>query len=196
MKRADAVQHVSKLRIMLPACVWLLVFCAVLFQICYIQFRDYEVADCIEYAKGINSLIIDAIDADRVDEFVRLGHNAAGYDEVEAQLYKLRAAYPDVDFSMGEIREYVFKVVLSVAEFAVVFIALSVVLGYVFADRGIVRPMAKMERKAYKDELTGVGNKAAFVERMAMLDTVKEREKLVYAILMVDVNYLKRINDT
>jgi hypothetical protein len=81
-----------------PFYAWLVVFCLIIFQISYVNIRNYEIDDCIEYAKGINSLVIDAIDLDRVDEYLRIGRAAPGYNESEAQLNKLRNAYPDVVF--------------------------------------------------------------------------------------------------
>ena len=273
------VPSFSQARVLVPFYLWLVVFCLVIFQISYSGFERYEIDDCIEYAKGINSLVIDTIDPNRVDEYLRDGRAAPGYNEVEAKLYKLRAAYPDVeflyvyqfqpdgchvvfdldtpevdapepgtvvaydqsfsdevpkllagepleplitndhmgrlltvytpvhdasgrcvcyvavDFSMGSIRAYVMDMVLHMAAFALVFVALSALLGYLFTRHQIVEPMKAVESKAYRDELTGVRNKAAFVEHMHMLDADISEGVGSFALLMVDINFLKRVND-
>lgn len=243
------------------------------------QFKDYEVADCVEYAQGINGLVADEIDPDLVDEYLAKGHEVPGYDDVRARLYRLRDAYPDVeylyvyqirpdgchvvfdldtdevpasepgdvvdfdtsfegyldellagkevepvisndtfgylltvytplydsdgvckcyvavDFLMGEIDEYVNRVLLSVAAVSAVFIVGFLIVGYFVTERRIVRPMERVEDQAYRDALTGVQNKAAFEERSRLLDKAIEDGRAVFAILMLDVNFLKRIND-
>jgi len=100
-----------------------------------------------------------------------------------------------VDFSMGSIRAYVMDMVLHMAAFALVFVALSALLGYLFTRHQIVEPMKAVESKAYRDELTGVRNKAAFVEHMHMLDADISEGVGSFALLMVDINFLKRVND-
>jgi hypothetical protein len=67
-------------------------------------FRKYEVEDLLEYAHGINTLVADEIDPSKVDEYLREGHNAPGYDEILARLYRLREAFPDVEYL------YVYKI--------------------------------------------------------------------------------------
>ena len=244
------------------------------------MFKQYEVEDCIEYAHGICNLAADEIDPAKVSEYKARGHNAPGYDQVLDKLYRLRAAYPDVeylyvyqiqpdgchvvfdldtdevpasepgevvdfdssfsdyldellagkevepvisndtfgylltvyhpvydedgicqcyvavDFLMGEIDEYVRSVVLSVAAASAIFLLVFCVAGYFITERRIVRPMAHVEDQAYRDALTGVQNKAAYEERAERLAQGIENDSAVFAILMIDVNYLKRVNDT
>lgn len=266
-------------KVLVPFYAWLVVFCLIIFQISYVNIRNYEIDDCIEYAKGINSLVIDAIDLDRVDEYLRIGRAAPGYNESEAQLNKLRNAYPDVvflyvyqikpdgchvvfdlstpdmpadepgtvvefdesfanvredlyagrpvdpvisndhfghlltvytpaydstgacvcyaavDFSMGSIRSYVLSTVMHVALFALFFAVLSALLGYLYTSRHIFKPLQAVENIAYRDELTGVRNKTAFAQHKKQLDANIKAGTASFVLAMVDVNYLKRVND-
>ncbi len=53
-----------------------------------------------------------------------------------------------------------------------------------------------MSRKAYRDSLTGVGNKAGYTEKMAELNEAITRGDPEFAIVMMDINKLKTVNDT
>ena len=53
-----------------------------------------------------------------------------------------------------------------------------------------------MDEIAHKDDLTGVKNKTAYTEDIAELDKKISVGEAQFCIVMVDVNYLKRVNDT
>ena len=53
----------------------------------------------------------------------------------------------------------------------------------------------EMDAIAHKDSLTGIKNKTAYVEEIAKLDKKISEGAAEFCITMVDVNYLKRIND-
>lgn len=53
----------------------------------------------------------------------------------------------------------------------------------------------KMDHLAYTDSLTGAGNKAAYEKQVTRLDWDILAGNAEFAIVMVDLNYLKRIND-
>ena len=53
-----------------------------------------------------------------------------------------------------------------------------------------------MDEIAHKDSLTGVKNKTAYTEEIAELDKKISAGDAEFCIVMVDVNYLKRVNDT
>ena len=53
-----------------------------------------------------------------------------------------------------------------------------------------------ISKKAYRDSLTGVGNKEAYTEKLRELDAVLEEGKTEFAIVMLDINMLKTVNDT
>ena len=56
--------------------------------------------------------------------------------------------------------------------------------------------LAVMDELAHKDALTGLKNKAAYNEDTAKLDANIAEGHAAFAIIMIDVNYLKRVNDT
>ena len=54
-----------------------------------------------------------------------------------------------------------------------------------------------MDKIAHKDSLTGIKNKTSYVEMTLMLDKkIANNEAVEFCIIMVDVNFLKRVNDT
>lgn len=55
--------------------------------------------------------------------------------------------------------------------------------------------VSQMDELAYRDPLTGAGNKAAYEKAARKLDWDVLAEKADFAIVMADLNYLKRIND-
>ena len=58
------------------------------------------------------------------------------------------------------------------------------------------RRVAEMDELAHKDSLTGIKNKAAYDEATALLDEKISAGAAEFCIAMVDVNFLKKINDT
>ena len=54
----------------------------------------------------------------------------------------------------------------------------------------------KMDELAHKDSLTGIKNKAAYDEATVLLDEKISEGDANFCIVMVDVNFLKKINDT
>ena len=55
--------------------------------------------------------------------------------------------------------------------------------------------VVKMDSLAYKDALTGAGNKAAYEKFMAKIEWDIISDEAEFTILMADLNYLKRVND-
>ena len=53
----------------------------------------------------------------------------------------------------------------------------------------------KLSDETYKDALTGVGNKAAFIKKCNEMKYRIEKEGEEFAIMMVDINNLKHVND-
>ena len=70
---------------------------------------------------------------------------------------------------------------------------------FVYKDKDVEHKMAikLAKQKAYKDGLTGVKNKLAYLEALADLETELESGDLMeYGVVVFDVNGLKMINDT
>lgn len=53
-----------------------------------------------------------------------------------------------------------------------------------------------MHELAHKDAMTGLKNKTAYTEKTAVLDEEIAAKRAEFAIIMIDVNFLKRVNDT
>lgn len=74
--------------------------------ISYFEFKNYTVSDCVDYAKGLCSLIEDELDAEHIDDYIEKGFDYPGYAEIRSRLGKLRDAYPDIVFLyVYQIRE-------------------------------------------------------------------------------------------
>ena len=56
--------------------------------------------------------------------------------------------------------------------------------------------VAVMEELAHKDALTGIKNKTAYSETVSKLDQKILAGNAEFCIIMIDVNYLKKVNDT
>lgn len=56
--------------------------------------------------------------------------------------------------------------------------------------------VAVMDELAHTDSLTGIKNKTAYIETTTRLDAEIAEGRAAFAIIMIDVNYLKRVNDT
>ena len=69
----------------------------------------------------------------------------------------------------------------------------------IVADRevnNLKEKIVKMDTLVYQDALTGAGNKAAYENIVSHIDWEILTNKAEFAIIMADMNYLKRINDT
>ena len=53
-----------------------------------------------------------------------------------------------------------------------------------------------ISKKAYRDSLTGVGNKEAYTDKLNELDEGIRKGEAEFAIVMLDINKLKTVNDT
>ena len=61
--------------------------------------------------------------------------------------------------------------------------------------RSVQEMISKLEIYVYRDNLTGLRNKAAYVRLHTELDTRRHAVEIHYAVIVFDVNFLKRIND-
>ena len=72
--------------------------------ISYAIYHKSAVEERTRIADGIISMVVSEINPNRVDEFLELGHRAEGYNEVERNLYRIRASNSDIKFI------YVYKI--------------------------------------------------------------------------------------
>ena len=267
--------------VFIPVILVLLAMALALIAISYQTFRDYEIEDLKNYAKGLTNLIAgEIIDVNEIDSFLEQGRAHPEYEAVEHKLYKLREAYPDVtylyvyqiredgyhvvfdlstddfagsepgtvenffpaheqyipdllagkevppifsqekygdllttftplyntegackayvgaDCSMEALRLYMRKVIGQVAVFFLVVVAGLLGVSIFMAERNVIRRMDRLENRAYRDTLTGLQNRTAYYEYNDVLNRKEDEGNADFSILMIDINYLKRINDT
>ncbi len=60
----------------------------------------------------------------------------------------------------------------------------------------LLKARTEAERLARTDELTGLPNRRAFMEKARLMDAQARRNETPYCILMMDVDHFKKINDT
>ena len=104
-------------------------------------------------------------------------------------------AYVGADCSMDSLTEYSWSVIRQVAYAFLIVLVLALVTGIVWTNYEY-KQMKKMESRAYRDTLTGLQNRTAFYEQMGELTRMIEAGKADFSTLMIDVNYLKKMNDT
>lgn len=104
--------------------------------------------------------------------------------------------YAAVDYSMDLLTAYVRTIIGHIIIFFLIVIFIIVVVSVLATDRGIIKPMRRLEHRAYRDTLTGLLNRTAYYERNQILDRGVADGAADFSILMVDVNFLKRMNDT
>ena len=274
-------RHGSRWITLIPLIVAIVVMTGVFILISYVSYRQHEIEDLENYARGLTQLIADDIvDGDKVDAYLEQGRSHPDYAEVEKKLYNLRKAYPDVlylyvyqvredgyhvvfdldtpeykgsepgsleefypafvkyipdmlagkelpvvesrekygyllsvctplfdsngtckayigaDCSMEGLRKYTWHVIGQVGIFSLIAMAIVLAVGIFATDRSVIRKMDKLEDRAYVDTLTGLQNRTAFYEYVGTLDKKREAGDADFTMLMVDVNFLKRVNDT
>ena len=57
------------------------------------------------------------------------------------------------------------------------------------------KELGEVSREAYRDPLTNVGSKAAYVKKIAEFNELAKTPDAKFAIVMIDVNFLKSVND-
>ena len=310
----------------------------------YILYKDSAVRERMKIADGITSMVVSEIEPNHVEEYLKLGRAAEGYEEVERNLYRIRASnsdikylyvykieedgchvvfdletadtaasapgdveefdesfyeylpallagkpippivnddtygylltvykpvyshhgqcvcYAAIDFSMDLISEYGRSFVVKIITLLMGSFAFIFVLGLVFIENNIILPVnsmawcaqkfsykdadsrgenvkliqsldirtgdeieylyrsllhsiqdgmtsfdslcdanvrvAVMDKLAHTDSLTGIGNKTAYAELTVSLDKRISKGDARFSIIMLDVNFLKKINDT
>ena len=270
----------TRTRILVPLFIGFFIMALAFVLISYYTFKAYTIDDCVNYAYGLNSLIADDLEIEHIDDYIEQGHDFPGYDDIEAHLYKLRDAYPDieflyvyqiqedgchvvfdldtvevpasepgevvdfdtgfkdripdllagkeikpavtndsygylltiytplydsqgvckcyvgVDYSMDLLLAFVRTIIRQIILFFLFVVLVIVVVSVLLTDRGIVKPMRRLEKRAYRDTLTELQNHTAYYEYAKTLDRHIAEGKGDFSILMVDVNFLKRMNDT
>ena len=266
-------------KILVPVILGVLIMTAAFVLISYVSFRDVEIEDCELYCQGLTSLIAnEIIRPNDVDGILRMGRAFPGFRTIEAKLYKLRDAYPDVvylyayqvqadglhvvfdldtdrfkgsapgevelfftafkpymlelitgqeipsivsrekyghvltvltplydangvckcyigaDCSMEQLTRYVWEIIRQIVLFFLIVLAVALIVIILATNRG-VRKVRNLQDRAYIDTLTGLQNRTAFYENMGGLTKKIKTGTADFSTLMIDVNYLKKVND-
>ena len=127
-----------------------------------------------------------------------LSHEEYGYVlTVMTPLYDSRGickCYIGADCSMDQLTGYVWKIIRKVAYAFLIVFAAALIAAVVMTNISFKR-MKKLENRAYIDTLTGLQNRTAFYENMGRLTKKIEAGNADFSTLMIDVNYLKKVND-
>ena len=103
--------------------------------------------------------------------------------------------YVGADCSLERLNDYVWVIIRRIALLFLIVLALALIAGVLLTDRGVVRQMKNLENRAYRDTLTGLLNRTAYYEYNRELNRKVEAGEADFSIMMIDVNYLKRMND-
>ena len=264
--------------ILIPVVAVLLVMTFAFIGISYHAYRQHEIEDLENYARGLTNLIASEIITEKdVEGVLEQGSDYPEYNVIERKLYKLREAYPDVlylyvyqiredgchvlfdldtdkfagsefgtveeffpayekyrsdllagktvpsidsrekyghvltvltplkgaesvyvgaDCSMKALREYVRHVIGQVCLIFLAVLAIVLAVSIFLTNRNVIRKMDKLENRAYRDTLTGLQNRTAYYEYNDILNKKEDEGNADFSILMIDINYLKRVNDT
>ena len=60
----------------------------------------------------------------------------------------------------------------------------------------MMKQVSEMDEIAYKDALTGMKNRAAYEETVKRMDASLDKPDTAFSLVMIDINFLKKINDT
>ena len=104
--------------------------------------------------------------------------------------------YVGADSSMDMLREYTRNVIRQVVLFFLIVLGIILAVSIFAADRGVIRRMDKLENRAYQDTLTGLQNRTAYYDYNDVLNKKEDAGDADFSIVMIDINFLKRMNDT
>ncbi len=104
--------------------------------------------------------------------------------------------YIGADCSMEMLKNYSRKVIHEIIIFFGIVLIIILAVSLFATERGVIRKMNRLEHRAYRDTLTGLQNRTAYYEYVKVLNRRQEKGEADYTILMIDINFLKRVNDT
>ncbi len=87
-----------RIRIIVLLSAALLIVVAVTVGICFALYHDATIQNESYMAMGVANVAADAIDPDRVGDFLTRGHAAPGYDATEERLVSIRDSSPDIEY--------------------------------------------------------------------------------------------------
>ena len=197
-------RHLYMLRDAYPDIVFLYVYqiredgCHVVFDLSTEDVPAGQPGDIVDFDQSFSKYISDLLAGRPVEPVI--SRDTFGFLlTVYTPLYDSRGVcqcYAAVDYSMDLLTAYVRTIIVQIILLFLVVVLIVVVASVLVTDRGIVRPMKRLERRAYRDTLTGLQNRTAYYEYNQALDKRIAEGTADFALVMVDVNFLKRVNDT
>lgn len=95
-KRSRSVS--LRFKIILLVSAGMIVIAVGITTISFLHFRHAAIDEQISMANGVVRVVADAVDADRVDEYLELGEEAEGYRAIEARLSALVHSSEDIQY--------------------------------------------------------------------------------------------------
>lgn len=146
-------------------------------------------------------------DVDRVMELLLKGNPQGHYDAIRnrlmpkqklihdhvVELVKLQKNQADAAVKAAELSyEYARKLMWVLGALASVLVILIATL----VSRKVNKQAHELEHQAFHDELTGLPNRALFLDRVAHAIALSHRDKVPFAIILLDLDRFKEVNDT
>ena len=197
-------QHLYKLRDAYPDIVYLYVYqikedgCHVVFDLDTDDVPAAQPGEIVPFDASFSKCIPDLLAGKEVDPIISrdtYGFLLTIYTPLRDSKGVCQC-YAAVDYSMDLLTAYVRSIIGQIIIFFLIVILVIVAASVLATDKGIIKPMRRLERRAYRDTLTGLQNRTAYYEYNQTLDKRIADGTADFSILMVDVNFLKRMNDT
>ena len=198
----ETEQKLYKLRDAYPDVIYLYAYRVekdglhVVFDLDTEQFKGSDPGSVEYFFPDFKPYIQDMLDGKEIPPI--MSHEEYGYVlTVLTPIYDSRGicqCYVGADCSMDQLTGYVWKIIRQVAHAFVIVFAVALIAAIVMTNISFKR-MKKLENRAYIDTLTGLQNRTAFYENMGGLTKKIEDGTADFSTLMIDVNYLKKVND-
>lgn len=198
----ETEQKLYKLRDAYPDVIYLYAYrpqkdgLHVVFDLDTEQFKGSDPGSVEYFFPDFKPYIQDMLDGKEIPSI--MSHEEYGYVlTVLTPIYDSRGicqCYVGADCSMDQLTGYVWKIICQVAHAFVIVFAVALIAAIVMTNISFKR-MKKLENRAYIDTLTGLQNRTAFYENMGGLTKKIADGTADFSTLMIDVNYLKKVND-
>ena len=198
----ETEQKLYKLRDAYPDVIYLYAYrpqkdgLHVVFDLDTEQFKGSAPGTVEYFFPDLKPYIQDMLDGKEIPSI--MSHEEYGYVlTVLTPIYDSRGicqCYVGADCSMDQLTGYVWKIIRQVVHAFVIVFAVALIAAIVMTNISFKR-MKKLENRAYIDTLTGLQNRTAFYENMGGLTKKIEDGTADFSTLMIDVNYLKKVND-
>ena len=198
----ETEQKLYKLRDAYPDVIYLYAYriekdgLHVVFDLDTEQFKGSAPGTVEHFFPDLKPYIQDMLDGKEIPSI--MSREESGYVlTVLTPIYDSRGicqCYVGADCSMDQLTGYVWKIIRQVVHAFIIVFAVALIAAIVMTNISFKR-MKKLENRAYIDTLTGLQNRTAFYENMGGLTKKIADGTADFSTLMIDVNYLKKVND-